>query len=163
MYRYFILFIVVLGLYSCSAKKKSLVNRVGYDYDIQEVSIIANLDTIQVNELRFYEINSALDTKLMMFQNFGRWDKLGNGKYQENIKQAIWEGVDLLDDGATFNVIADGTETKTSYFAGLIVFDGKGNDCLESNSLYKEQILELFELKMKDLEIERGVYQLLNN
>lgn len=156
--------IVVFVIISCSSRKK-LIDKNAYnlEWNIEEVNIISAAGSTKINELRFHEVNSAKDAMILMFQNYGKWDKKAEGKYQDNIKQLVWENLNVLNDGHMFTVITDGTETESNYFASLVIFDSDGKDCLRWGSPLRDELTNLFLEKMKTLEIRSGVYSLLEN
>ncbi|NER18458.1 hypothetical protein [Spongiivirga citrea] len=147
---------------SCAANKELSRENDGFEWGVDEVEIASNGKVFIVNELRFYEINSAKDAMLLMFQNYGKWDRRTEGKYQDNIKQLTWESIDLFSDNTLFTIIADGTETTSDYFASLIVFDSNGNDCLANGYPLRYRIIELFQDKKKRLGLKQDMYQILN-
>ncbi|MCB0461681.1 MAG: hypothetical protein R2816_01690 [Flavobacteriaceae bacterium] len=145
---------------SCSSSKEAVDLKPLIDFDTVQTPLVLNNDTILVNELRFYKIQSALDAMKLMYLNYGEWNEKIKGRYQENINEIIWSKIKLLDSDENFTVIASGTETLSDYFAILIALDSKNNDCLADEHPYKNELLELFTSKMKTLDKKKSVYKL---
>jgi hypothetical protein len=101
-----------------------------------------------LNELRFYNITSALDTRKTMYIEFGKWQTTSKGMYQQNIDQKIWNKIVLFKNEPPFTIITDGTETTNDYFSGICIIDSTGRDCFEQNHAFKEKIMEWFSQKM---------------
>ena len=151
----------LLILSACKAKKTETKKIISSNFEIVKSPIIVENDTIIVNELRFYKIQSAMDGMKLMYQNYGKWNAKTFGKHQSNIKRIIWQDFKLFDnENEIFTVVADGTETKSESFACLIVFDSKEKDCFEFNHPYREKLTELFKEKMENMDNDYSVYQL---
>lgn len=142
-----------LSLISCASSnlgnKENLIKTNFTDLKIATSSLVKNATTITCNELRFYNIDSAFDTKKSMFLDFGISNEQTNGMHQNNIRKMQWTNVKLFDSDDRFTIIADGTETTQNYFACLIVFDNQGKDCLNENHPLKNEIVNYFQNRMK--------------
>lgn len=160
LFRYFrnmkkvILILIVINYISCSSTKKadhkeSKIKSTSTEYGVTTNYAIVNKDTISFNELRFYKINSALDSMKSMYIEYGTWNNISNGLHQENITRKIWKNIKLFENDEKFTIIADGKESINEYFTSLIVFDSNGNDCFEENHPLKDKIVELFSQKIK--------------
>ncbi|MEO8934366.1 MAG: hypothetical protein ABI295_08660 [Xanthomarina sp.] len=159
--RKLILSLLAVIILSCTSSKEIPTKQEYSEYEIVNTQLIVVSDTIYLNELRFYKIHSALDGMKIRYQNYGEWNKKIEGKHQQNMNRIIWENVKLIDNNdTTFTVIADGTETKTNYFACLMVFDSAGNDCFKAEHPYKETLTELLTNKMKDNDQNSRFYKL---
>lgn len=157
--RTYILLLFVLILWNCSSSKEK--TRSSSRFEIVNTPMILENDTININELRFYKIQSALDTMKLMYLNYGDWNKKILSKHQININRIVWKNLKLIDDNdKTFTVIADGTETMTDYFACLIVYDSNGRNCFDDDYPYKEVLTNLFVDKMNSLDTDISVYRL---
>ena len=153
--------LLVLFLMGCSSSKVFTNKDKKSEYRVVNTPLIVQNDTININELRFYKIQSAMDGMKLMYQNYGKWDKKIDGKHQQNINRIIWNNVKLLDgSNQSFTVVADGTETMTDYFACLIVYDSGGNDCFKTEHPNREELIELFVDKMNKIGSNSSVYQL---
>ncbi len=125
------------------------VNSKSITFEIQEVKILQETDTSSLQELRFFDIRSAMDAHAVMYDFYGEFDQKVNSKYQENIKQLIWYEVHLLGDDRVFAVVTDGTETMTNFFSSFIVFDSNEQNCFEDNHPSKEEIINQLAEKMR--------------
>lgn len=103
-----------------------------------------------LNELRFYNINSALDTRKTMYKEFGKWQTTSKGMYQQNIDQKIWNKIIIFKNEPPFTIITDGTETTNDYFSCICIIDSTGRDCFEQNHPFKEKIMEWFTQKIME-------------
>ena len=156
-----ITFILVISIFTCSATKEVGDVKPYTDFKIVNVPIIVENDTVLLNELRFYKIQSAMDGMKLMYQNYGQWNKKINGMHQQNINKIVWENIKLIEgDNKTFTVVADGTETTSNYFACLMIFDSDENDCLMAEHPYKEKLIKLFVDKMGKIDKNSSIYRL---
>lgn len=130
------------------------------EFLIVNTPILIEKDTAYVNQLRFYKINSALDGMMLMYRNYGEWNKKSNSLHQSNIKRLIWKEVKLLDNSdETFLVIADGTETMKDYYACLMVFDSNDRDCLDESHPLNQKIMNNLVQKMRKLDRKKSLYK----
>lgn len=157
-YALLLLWLVLIG--ACSATKSENGPKIKDKYEVVTIPYIIDNDTTNVNELRFQQIKSAKDAIKLMYENYGRWSKRANGKYQENLKQHIWKNVKILGGEKNFLVIADGVETNEMYFASLMVFDDQLNDCLHESHPLRNQLLTYFTNKMDNLSADSSNYKL---
>jgi hypothetical protein len=152
--------ILIVSVLSCSSSKKAVTPNLLSDFEIVQTPIVLKYDTVIVNELRFYKIQSAKDAMKLMYLNYGEWNEKNEGRYQENINEIIWSKIKLLDSDENFTVIVSGTETLSDYFASLIVLDSNNNDCLSDTYSFKDELVKLFTSKMKNLDKRQSVYRL---
>tara|TARA_R110000868_G_scaffold305561_1_gene566564 strand:- start:330 stop:818 length:489 start_codon:yes stop_codon:yes gene_type:complete len=155
-----ITFVITISLISCSSSKinkDEILSKTNYNnLKIVKTSKIVDNDTIIFNELRFYNINSALDTMKSMFLDFGTWTAEDTGLHQENITRKVWEKVKLFEDKEEFSIVADGTETMTDFYACLIIVDSANRDCLDENYPLKNKIIDFFYERMKKNKNKKG-------
>lgn len=159
------LILLVLNFISCSSSKVG-DNEIKIETNFEDLKIVktlkvVNSDSIIFNELRFYKIDSALDTMKSMYLDYGIWNDQNIGLHQENINRKIWENIKLFEDGEVYTVIADGTETKNNYYACLSVYDSKGKDCFKENYPLKNKIINLFYGRMKENRSKNVNYSIL--
>ena len=153
--------LIALFVFSCSSSKDIAKQEQQSEYKIVNTPLIVENDTIYVNELRFYKIQSALDGMKLMYKNYGEWNKKIDGKHQQNINRIIWSNVKLLEhSNEKFTVIVDGTETMSDYFACLIVYDALGDDCFKMGHPKRDALTELFVNKMNKLGRNSSMYKL---
>lgn len=130
------------------------------EFLIVNTAILIDKDTAYINQLRFYEIKSALDSMMLMYRNYGEWDKKTYSLHQSNIKRLIWKEVKLLDNlDETFLVIADGIETIKDYYACLMVFDSNNRDCLDESHPLNQKIMYNLVSKMRKLDRKKSLYK----
>lgn len=157
--RTYILLLFLLFLWNCSSSKEK--TRSSSRFEIVNTPVILDNDTININELRFYKIQSARDAMKLMYLNYGEWDRKIPSKHQENINRIVWKNVNLIDaNDKAYTVIADGTETLKDYFACLIVYDSEGRNCFDDNHPDKEVLTNLFVKKMNGLDRSSSYYRL---
>lgn len=146
---------------SCSSSKDVTNKNEDLEFGVVNTPLIVENDTIYINELRFYRTQSVMDGMKLMYENYGNWSEKINGKHQQNINRIVWQNVKLINESnELFTVIADGTETKTDYFACLMIFDSQDKDCFNTEHPYKEQLTKLFVDKMKEIDKSSSVYNL---
>jgi hypothetical protein len=112
-----------------------------------------NGETVSYNEIRFLCVNSALYTQKIMYDNFGRWDKVSNANKIED-QLLIWDDVDLFGDGQKFKVIAGGVEAYKMIYASVMVFDENEADLLASDSSEREKIIKYFSKAIRKLNVK---------
>ncbi|MDT0293349.1 hypothetical protein ACFQ3R_08195 [Mesonia ostreae] len=159
------LIVFVLNFISCSSSKVS-DNEIKMKTNFEDLSVVktlnlVNSDSITIHELRFYKIDSALDTMKSMYLDYGIWNDQSIGLHQENINQKIWKNIRLFEDDEVYTVIAGGTETKNNYYACLTVYDAKGKDCFDENHPLKNKIIKLFYGRMKENRSKKINYSIL--
>ena len=147
-------------LFSCSQKTIHFTSKYEQKYTILPVPIVVEQDTTWVNELRFYKIKSAKDTQKLMFDKFGKWNEMLEGKYQENISQLVWNDRIILNDTTQFLIVADGTETQLEFFASVMIFDKKNNDCLSNSNPLRQLLVEFFASQMNNLSSDQTFYKM---
>ncbi|MBO3118014.1 hypothetical protein J4050_14750 [Winogradskyella sp. DF17] len=152
-----LILLFIFSLISCSSSKvnnkeiNEIIVKTNFnDLKIAKISRVINSDTINFNELRFHNIDSALDTMKSMFLDFGSWNNKANGLHQKNIQRKVWENIKLFENDERFTIIADGTETVNEYYACLIVFDSQGKDCFDENHPLKNKLINYFHERMKE-------------
>ena len=141
LYRYISFIALIILCFACGSAKKSPKP----DFEIKPTITVVDNDTISINELRFYKIKTAKDAIRMMNEHYGNAHKTITGKHQDNIQREIWENILLFEnDNTKFTIIADGAETRTDYYACLMIFDSEGNNCLNPEHPYRESIIRVF-------------------
>lgn len=118
----------------------------------EKFNTVYNGETVSYNEIRFLCVNSALYTQKVMYDNFGRWDKVSDANKIEN-RLLIWDDVDLFGDGQKFKVIAGGVEAYKSIYASIMVFDENEADLLASDSSEREKIIKYFSKAIRKLNV----------
>jgi len=99
----------------------------------------------KVTEAKFFCLYSFLETKKIMFDNFGKWnsESLIKGNHHPLL---IWNGVALLKNSSEkFTIIATGEETyNKETYASISVLDEEGSDALATESEHKTELINLF-------------------
>ncbi len=129
------------------------------EFEVVEVPMVVDNDTIIVNELRFYEIANALQSMQLNYDKHGKWNSVINGRYQSNVPQLIWTNVKILNQNETFTVSACGTETMSEYFSGIMVLDENNRDCFSENHPNRDQLIAYFSSNMRNLKSESEFYE----
>ena len=133
----------------------------GYkDYEVLKKLTITEKDTTYVYELKFNDVASAMYTKKILFDKFGKWKTAIPAGDNRNFI-LIWENIKLFDDKEElFTVMADGIESWEEMFASVMVFDSKNNDCLSENNEYKNEIITLFSDSIQNLNKDNTFYKI---
>jgi len=130
-------------------------------YAVVDIKIKKDKDTTIVNELRFYKIQSSIDASVLMYNKFGKWDLKIKGKHQANMNRIVWENLKIFEGSKEkFTVITDGTETMNDYYTCFIIFDEKGENCLNKNHPRRKKIIDYFNFEMKRIKRSKKVYKL---
>ncbi len=151
-----LLFVIITA---CAGMQKTAKQQ-KKEYEIVQFTVPFENDSVQVNELRFYKIHSALDATRAVYERYGKWNKKGPGTYQATINRMVWEQLKLLEGDERFTVITDGKETTTDYFACISVFDAEGKDCFATTHPLRQPLKDLFVNKIGNLEKGAGNYGL---
>ena len=153
--------IIILSC-ACSTTKSKTDNSFKSDisvktaeFDVVQVPIVSEGDTLILNELRFYTIHSALNSIHMISGIYGDPNMELEGRYQSNLPQMIWHNKEILDNDELYTISACGTETGTAYFASIAVFDSKNKDCLSYTHPDHQELIDFFVSKMYKLANKR--------
>jgi hypothetical protein len=147
--------LILFLICSCSSTKiKSNFESRKVSYEIVEVSMISEKDTILLNELRFYNISSARNTIQMITDTYGNSDIELDGRYQNNLSQRLWKSKKILDNNKLYTISASGAENGVDYFASLVVFDNENRDCLIEIYPDRQAIIDFFVDKMYPIDAE---------
>ena len=135
--------------------KKGFLN-----YNILKIPVIQKNDTITLNELKFNAVFSAMYTKKVMYDKFGKWTK----EIRPNNKPhpiLLWENVKLFEDeNKLFSVYASGDENWNEIYASVLVYDDQKNDCLKENNLLKEKVVNYFSNGIQNLNNNQEFYDI---
>lgn len=140
----------VLSLPSCTPTKSVVFSKSKIKYEIVQRPFITYDDTIYINEMQFYPIDSAFDIQAACYNNFGKWDLAYDGKYNPGIQQLIWNSVKLFDTDQEFKLLTDGEESGTEYFSAVMVFDTKSKDALTEDNPQRQTIIDRLVLLMQN-------------
>lgn len=114
------------------------------NYEVIKLITVSNKDTSAVYTLKFNAAASAMYTKKILFDKFGKWTTAVPAGDNRNYI-LIWGNIKLFDDKEElFTVAAHGIESREEIFSSVMVFDSKNNDCLTENNEYKSEIITLF-------------------
>jgi len=130
------------------------------DYEVIKQLTINNIDSSYVYTLKFNAVASAMYTKKILFDKFGKWTTVVPTGDKRNFI-LIWENIKLFDDKEElFTVAANGIESWEEMFASVMVFDSKNNDCLTENNEYKNEIITLFSNSIQNLNNDKTFYKI---
>jgi len=160
---YIILLSFFVGCKSYSENPLQKQNSLNVEYEVLKVSIETNNSPYNINELRFYKPNSAIDATVMMYQQYGKWKAKYPGKYQDNINQYIWENVQLTDSLKNLTIITDGTETPEAYFTSILIFDSNNQDCLLVDHKDHDKIVKYIVSEIRNTEPKESDYKMIKN
>ena len=132
----------------------------GYlNYTLVKVPLVENKETINLNELRFNAVFSAMYTKKVMYDRFGKWTKLLQPN-KERHPILVWEKVKLFDNDADlYTVYADGTESSTEMYASVLVFDANNKDCLNDDHPMQSKLITYFSDGIENLNDSKNFYK----
>ena len=131
----------------------------GYiDFNIEKIPVPQKNDTL--NKLKFNAVFSAMYTKKVMYDKFGRWTKEIRPNNEKH-PILVWEKVKLFnDEDKLYLVYAHGEEKWEEIYASVLVFDEEQNDCLQENSRYKQKIINYFAEGIKNLSKNEDFYKI---
>ncbi|AXG67939.1 hypothetical protein KORDIASMS9_00121 [Kordia sp. SMS9] len=102
-------------------------------------------DTLQINEVKFECVTTALFTRKVLYDHFGNWAKEIFRTTQSHLPELLWKDIPLFEnDDKKFTVIARGLESRKTIYASIMVFDENNYDMLHKNSPYRDKIVALF-------------------
>ena len=173
-----VLIVLILGVFSCTStktnsdKKKGVgvkqktqnpntpyIYKNGYlDYKIQPKLTVIENDSTYINELKFNAVFTAMYTKKLMFDNFGKWDKEIRPN-NERHPILIWERKKLFEnDNTLYSIAASGEETWEEIYASVIVYDNENKDCLSETYTKKDALINYFSDGIKNLKTDNTFY-----
>ncbi|SEQ48928.1 hypothetical protein SAMN05421824_1788 [Hyunsoonleella jejuensis] len=113
---------------------------------IKEVDfkIISGRDTIICTEVRYQCCASALYTRTIMNDKYGKYHRSLIFE-DSSVELLIWENINLLSNNKRYSVAAFGAEnTIDDIFCSVMVFDKNGEDVLKYDSEEKQEIINFF-------------------
>lgn len=115
----------------------------GYlNYTLEKIQLKDS--AIAVNELRFHAVSSAMNTKKVMFERFGKWSKEIKPSAERH-PILVWEKVKLFDDDVNlYTVYCDGKENWTEMYASVLIFDAQQRDCLNETKADPSRFIAYF-------------------
>lgn len=109
-----------------------------------EFKSVVNNDTIKLNEVKYECVHTAMYTKKVMYDKFGKWHK----EIYPNSERhpiLIWENIKLFaNDSTKFTIATNGLESIETIYASILVFDENNNDLLAKSSPYRDKLVEYF-------------------
>ncbi|MGI9650443.1 hypothetical protein [Chryseobacterium sp. RLHN22] len=131
------------------------------NYNVFTKKIIKkNNDTTELNELKFNAVLSAMYTKQVMYERFGKWSKEVRPNIDESHPILVWEKVKLFEgEDKQYSVYANGDENWNEIYASVLVFDENNNDCLSTSYSNKEKIIEYFSNGIQSLSNGKDFYK----
>lgn len=117
-------------------------------------------DTLQINEVKFECVTTALFTRKVLYDHFGEWNKEIFRTTQSRLPELLWKDIQLFEnDEKKFTVIARGVESSKTIYASIMVFDENRYDMLHQNSPYRDKIVELFANFIRNNKRDRKFYE----
>jgi len=124
----------------CKTITKNSFSNIIYDKFIS----VVNKDTIKLNEVKYECVHTAMYTKKIMFDKFGKWHKEIYAN-KESHPILVWENIQLFPkDSTKFTIATNGLESSTTIYASILIFDKDNNDLLAENSSYRDKLVNLF-------------------
>lgn len=161
----FLLLIPSILLTSCGTPKEVLnyYNMMDVEYQVVPVPIVTQGDTTYINELRFYNLVSARDVQIALYNAYGKWDDMYAGKYNPMINQLVWNKVNLLAQDTEYLLIADGEESGTEYFASVMIFNSENKDVLTQSNPNYTALVDKMVAVMKGIGNREAFYKASRN
>lgn len=178
-----LLILIGIGMVSCSSTKKVPNEQDGNEIGVQlkvktqnpnipyiykngfnrmDVNPILSVkadDSTYVNELRFNAVYSAMYTKKVMYDHYGKWDREIWPKEAKH-PTLIWENRKLLESQEKFfSVAAYGTESREELCASVMIFDSENRDCLTEESETKDALVDFFATGIRDLSTNERFFK----
>lgn len=174
-----VLVLIIIGILSCSISKKvsykrnsigikqktsnpntPYIYKNGYlNFEIIPVLTVREKDSTYINELRFNAVFSAMYTKKLMFDKFGKWDEeiRPNNKWHPIL---VWKKRKLFDnEDKTYSIAAYGVESMEEMYASVIVLDDENQDCLTETSTKKDSLTYYFSNGIINLNSSKKFYE----
>lgn len=161
---------LVFTILCCSTSKTATNNNVQVDtkpqanrinsykkYEIVPCLSVSGNDSTYINELRFYGVHSSFYTKKIMFDKFGKWDKvirLDNERHPI----LIWENKKLFDD-EVYSIATRGVENINEIYAAVIVLDSSNQDCFDKDYIKKVALINFFSKGIYNLSDDKKFYK----
>jgi len=135
------------------------INKNGYkNYELVQILTVRGIDSTYTNELRFNGVHSALYTKKLMFDKFGKWDREIR-IHDDRHPVLVWEKRKLLDnDDIVYSVAATGVESMKEMYASVMVFGVGNRDCLSQNITRKDSLISYFSNGIINLSSDKKFY-----
>lgn len=116
-------------------------------------TIMQQLGLARVTEVKFKKIDGSMTTVARMYTDHGPWHDAV--KVEGYIPTFIWKDVKLLSDkDMRFHVYTSGIETVDEYYSSIMIVDENNVDALASDSPFRQDLIRLFENRLKDIKSE---------
>lgn len=152
MIRYFIdccFLFLLLCTVSCTAARKA-------QHSAKIVSGLAvgqQLGLDDVTEVKFTKIDGSMSTAARMYTDYGPWHEAV--KVEGYISTFIWKDRKLLSShDKLFTIYTSGIETMTDYYSSILIVDESKTDMLSVDSPFREELIALFEERLKNIKNE---------
>lgn len=164
MFRYTILFIIFV--FGCATNSKSKHKRRCYNFHganysnilhVKIDSITKQNDTITFNEVRYECVNTSFLTKKVMYDKFGKWDKVINIEGRDH-PILVWTNKDLFNNGEKYTVLTYGIEEYYYMYASVMVFSPKNVDLLSNSSSQKLTLTKYFSDLIKSNDVKNTLF-----
>jgi len=135
----------------CYAQKNKRKKSKKPKFKIVKVLTVNGTDSLYVNELRFNNVTSSMNTMLAMYNKFGKSNQEIR-PHNEIHPILIWKNVKLSKNtNESFTIAASGLEYWHGMYASVIAFDSKNHDYLNPTSKYKNLVIDYFTHNIKHL------------
>lgn len=142
----YLLIISMLSFTSYSQEKrcKKIIKNGFKTVLYEEFKSVVNKDTIKLNEVKYECVHTAMYTKKVMYDKFGKWHKEIYPN-KERHPMLIWENIKLFaNDSTKFTIATNGLESIETIYASILVFDQNNNDLLAKSSPYRDKLVDYF-------------------
>lgn len=138
------IFLLSLTSYSQEKRCKKIIKNGFKRVLYEEFKSVVNNDTIKLNEVKYECVYTAMYTKKVMYDKFGKWHKeIYTNK--ERHPMLIWENIKLFaNDSTKFTIVTNGLESIETIYASILVFDQNNNDLLAESSPYRDKLVDYF-------------------
>lgn len=110
-----------------------------------------------LTDIRFDKSYSAFYTSKIMFDNYGKWNKVLKVKKIDK-SALVWENVDLFKNGNLYSIYTFGLETNEAIYCSIAIIDANGNDCLQDSYKDKQMLVNYFISKFDNLDSSNLFY-----
>lgn len=132
----------------------------GYlNYSILKKAVVLKKDSVNVHVLKFNAVFSAMYSKKVMYDKFGKWTIEIRPNFSDQHPILVWEKVKLFEnEDKLYTVYADGDESWEEIYASFMVFDENNDDCLSDSHSDKTKVIEYFSNGIKNLSNNKDFY-----
>lgn len=136
-------------------KKSVLILLLFLGFNLTNAQEIAS---IPLTEYKVESFQTSLITKKMMFDWFGKWDKVAYTKNNDII--LIWTNRKIINEAnETFMIITSSKENEDEMYGTIQILSSNNQDALAENSPYREYLTEFLKTISKQENKNKKFYK----